>query len=451
MASIPKTPHSIDSEKALLGSLIIDSDSWEKVSNIVSPSDFFDPKNRDIFNEIYTLHMNEQPMDILILEEVLKSRDILTKVGGIDYLKDLAKIVPTSAHIAKYAEIVREKSIMRKLISASTSTIENIHNDDGDDIRTILDKAEASIFSIASDTKKNEGLIKIGPIVNELVDVIYNKKNNNVIDYLLTGYSKLDEIIGGLQNSDLIVIAARPSMGKTALAMNIAQDIVFKQKKKVGFFSLEMSSQSIALRMLSSLSTVEFSKIRSGDYELSNDDTKLVTQAINMMQECSLYIDDTGSITPMTLRSRARRMMKETGIDMIILDYLQLMTLPEKSENRVNEIASITRQLKSLAKELNIPVIALSQLNRSLEQRNDKRPFLSDLRESGSIEQDADVVMFIYRDDVYNPNSEEKNVAEINIAKHRNGPTGIAKLTFLSHCTRFEDYHPQIFENTDNL
>ena len=206
-----------------------------------------------------------------------------------------------------------------------------------------------------------------------MVDTIYNKRNSNISDFLLTGYSKLDELMGGLQNSDLIVIAARPSMGKTALAMNIAQDIVFKQKKKVGFFSLEMSSQSIALRMLSSLSTVEFSKIRTGDYETSNDDTRAITQAIDMMQDCSLYIDDTGSITPMTLRSRARPMKRETGIDMIILDYLQLMTLPEKSENRVNEIASITRQLKSLAKELDIPIIALSQLNRSLEQRNDKK------------------------------------------------------------------------------
>ena len=451
MSNIPKTPISIDSEKALLGSLIIDSESWEKVSNLITPTDFYDTRNRDIFSEIYTLQINDQPIDILILEEALKSRDKLSKVGGIEYLKELAKTVPTSAHIVKYAEIVREKSVMRKLIDASTRTIESIHDDASGDVRVILDKAEADIFSIASDTKKNEGLMKIGPIVNEMVDSIYNKKNSNISDFLLTGYSKLDEIMGGLQNSDLIVIAARPSMGKTALAMNIAQDIVFKQKKKVGFFSLEMSSQSIALRMLSSLSTVEFSKIRTGDYESSNDDTRAVTQAIDMMQDCSLYIDDTGSITPMTLRSRARRMKRETGIDMIILDYLQLMTLPEKSENRVNEIASITRQLKSLAKELDLPIIALSQLNRSLEQRNDKRPFLSDLRESGSIEQDADVVMFIYRDDVYNPNSEDKNVAEINVAKHRNGPTGTTKLTFLSHCTRFEDYHPQIFENTDNL
>jgi len=450
MSTIPKTPTSIESEKALLGSLIIDSQAWEKISNLVTPSDFFDRNNRDIFSEIYDLQINDQPIDILILEESLKSRDKLVKIGGIEYLKELAKTVPTSAHIVKYAEIVREKSVMRKLIGASTRTIENIHQDD-EDIRTILDQAEADIFSIASDTKKNEGLVKIGPIVNDMVDSIYNKKNNNIIDFLLTGYKKLDDIMGGLQNSDLIVIAARPSMGKTALAMNIAQDIVFKQKKKVGFFSLEMSSQSIALRMLSSLSAVEFSKIRTGDYESSNDDTRSVTQAIDMMQDCSMYVDDTGSITPMTLRSRARRMKRDTGIDMIILDYLQLMTLPDKSENRVNEIASITRQLKSLAKELDIPIIALSQLNRSLEQRNDKRPFLSDLRESGSIEQDADVVMFIYRDDVYNPNSEDKNIAEINIAKHRNGPTGTAKLTFRSHCTRFEDYHPQIFENTDNL
>ena len=451
MSSIPKTPVSLESEKALLGSLIIDSLSWEKISNLITPLDFYDSKNRDVFSEIYNLQVNDQPLDILILEESLKSRDKLSKIGGIEYLKELAKTVPTSAHIIKYAEIVREKSVMRKLIGASTRTIESIHQDSSEDIKTILDKAEADIFSIASDTKKHEGLVEIGPIVNEMVDSIYNKKTNNIIDYLLTGYPKLDALMGGLQNSDLIVIAARPSMGKTALAMNIAQDAVFKQQKKVGFFSLEMSSQSIALRMLSSLSAVEFSKIRTGDYESSNDDTRAVTQAIEMMQECSFYIDDTGSITPMTLRSRARRMMRESGIDMIILDYLQLMTLPDKSENRVNEIASITRQLKSLAKELDIPIIALSQLNRSLEQRTDKRPFLSDLRESGSIEQDADVVMFIYRDDVYNPNSEDKNIAEINIAKHRNGPTGTAKLTFRSHCTRFEDYHPQIFENTENL
>ena len=336
MSSLPKTPISIESEKALLGSLIIDSESWEKISNLITPQDFYDSKNRDVFSEIYDLQVNDQPLDILILEESLKSRDKLSKIGGIEYLKELAKTVPTSAHIIKYAEIVREKSVMRKLIGASTRTIESIHQDSSEDIRTILDKAEADIFSIASDTKKHEGLVKIGPIVNDMVDSIYNKKNNNIIDYLLTGYKKLDELMGGLQNSDLVVIAARPSMGKTALAMNIAQDIVFKQKKKVGFFSLEMSSQSIALRMLSSLSAVEFSKIRTGDYESSNDDTRSVTQAIEMMQDCSLYIDDTGSITPMTLRSRARRMKRETGIDIIILDYLQLMTLPDKSENRVN-------------------------------------------------------------------------------------------------------------------
>lgn len=456
MSSIPKTPISIESEKALLGSLIIDCESWEKISNLITPADFYDSKNRDVFSEIYDLQINDQPLDILILEESLKSRDKLSKIGGIEYLKELAKTVPTSAHIVKYAEIVREKSVMRKLIGASTRTIESIHQDTTEDISSILDKAEADIFSIASDTKKHEGLVRIGPIVNEMVDSIYNKKTNNIIDYLLTGYSKLDEIMGGLQNSDLVVIAARPSMGKTALAMNIAQDIVFKQKKKVGFFSLEMSSQSIALRMLSSLSTVEFSKIRSGDYESSSDDTRAVTQAIEMMQDCSLYIDDTGSITPMTLRSRARRMKRETGIDMIILDYLQLMTLPDKSENRVNEIASITRQLKSLAKELDIPIIALSQLNRSLEQRNDKRPFLSDLRESGSIEQDADLVVFLYREEYYLARTEPQegtdkheiwtskmekvhNIAEAIIAKNRHGPISKVKLHFNPAITKFSD------------
>ena len=230
MASIPQRPVSIESEKALLGSLIIDSQSWEKISNIVTPNDFYDLRNKDIFSEIYNLQINDQPLDILILEETLKSHDKLSKVGGLEYLKDLAKTVPTSAHIVKYAQMVREKSVMRKLIQASTRTIESVHDESSDDIHTILDKAEADIFAIASDTKKNEGLVKIGPIVNDMVDTIYNKRNSNISDFLLTGYSKLDELMGGLQNSDLIVIAARPSMGKTALAMNIAQDIVFKQK-----------------------------------------------------------------------------------------------------------------------------------------------------------------------------------------------------------------------------
>ena len=297
-------------------------------------------------------------------------------------------------------------------------------------------------------------MVKIGPIVNQLIDVIYDKKNNNKIDYLLTGFKKVDERLGGLQKSDLIVIAGRPSMGKTAFSMNIAQDIVFKQNKKVGFFSLEMSAQQIATRMLSTLSGVSQQKIRTGDYESSTSDTKAVTSAIEMMQECDFFVDETPSITPMDLRGKARRMKREHGVDMIIVDYLQLMGVTRTrnfDQNRVNEISEITRSLKALAKELDIPVVALSQLNRRVEERNDKRPFLSDLRESGSIEQDADIVIFLYRDDQYNPSSENKNVAEVNISKHRNGPVGLEQLTFIPHCTRFEDYYPQVFEDTNDF
>ena len=259
---------------------------------------------------------------------------------------------------------------------------------------------------------------------------------------------EFSKLVSDLQKSDLIIIAGRPSMGKTAFAMNIAQDIVFKQKKKVGFFSLEMSAQSIALRMLSSLSSVSQQKIRTGDYEASSKDTKNVTSAIEMMNDndCHFYIDDTAAISPMDLRSKARRMKRETGLDMIIVDYLQLMSIPQYSENRVNEIAEVTRSLKAIAKELDLPVIALSQLNRGVETRNDKRPFLSDLRESGSIEQDADLIVFLYREEVYDKNTDQKNIAEIRVEKHRNGPTGLVKLTFVPHCTRFEDYFPQVYD-----
>ena len=451
---IPSVPKSIEAEQAFLGSLIMDATAWEKVADKIEVNDFYDANNKVIFRELLNLALSNQSIDILVLEEALKTKSILDKIGGVEYLKDLVKKLPTSAHIETYAGIIKEKSLMRKLINSSTNIIEQVHQSDEGNVKDILDKAETEIFGITGDTKINDGLVKIGPIVNQLIDLIYDKKNNNKIDYLLTGFKKLDERIGGLQKSDLIVIAGRPSMGKTAFSMNIAQDIVFKQNKKVGFFSLEMSAQQIATRMLSSLSAVSQQKIRTGDYESSTSDTKAVTSAIEMMQECDFFVDETPSITPMDLRGKARRMKREHGVDMIIIDYLQLMGVTRTrnfDQNRVNEISEITRSLKALAKELDIPVIALSQLNRRVEERNDKRPFLSDLRESGSIEQDADIVIFLYRDELYNPNSENKNVAEVNISKHRNGPVGLEQLTFIPHCTRFEDYYPQVFEDTNDF
>jgi len=448
---IPSTPKAIEAEQALLGSLIMDSAAWDKVSDKIDANDFYDPNNRIIFKEIYNLSSNGQPIDIIVLEECLKSKDCLVKIGGLEYLGNLIKKVSTSAHIISYAEIIKEKSVMRELINISTRTIHNIHQSEQGDVKNLLDKAESEIFAITADSKAKDGLQKIGPIVNEYIDIVYKKKLNNEIDYLLTGYSKLDELVAGLQKSDLIIIAGRPSMGKTAFAMNIAQDIVFKQNKKVGFFSLEMSAQSIALRMLSSLSSVSQQKIRTSDYEASPKDTKSITSAIEMMQGCDFFIDDTASMSPMDLRSKARRMKRESGIDMIVVDYLQLMSIPRYSENRVNEIAEVTRSLKAIAKELDIPVVALSQLNRGVESRNDKRPFLSDLRESGSIEQDADLIIFLYREEVYDKTTDQKNIAEIRVEKHRNGETGVVKLTFVPHCTRFEDYSPQLYEGVNDL
>ena len=443
---IPSTPKSLEAEQAFLGSLIMDSSSWDQVSHMVESKDFIDTKNREIFNQIYNLASSGQVIDVIVLGDALKTSGLLDKVGGLVYLGELAKKVPTSAHIKAYADIIKENSIKRELINISTRTIQNVHQSDQGNIKDILDKAESEIFGITADSTIDNGLAKIGPVVNKYIENVYNKKNSDEVDYLLTGYKEFDKLVSGLQKSDLIIIAGRPSMGKTAFAMNIAQDIVFKQKKKVGFFSLEMSAQSIALRMLSSLSFVSQQKIRTGDYEASNKDTKAVTSAIEQMQDCDFYIDDTAAISPMELRSKARRMKRDSGIDMIVVDYLQLMSIPRYSENRVNEIAEVTRALKAIAKELDIPVVALSQLNRGVETRNDKRPFLSDLRESGSIEQDADLIIFLYRDEVYDSNTAQKNIAEIRVEKHRNGPTGVVKLTWVPHCTRFEDYFPQVYD-----
>ena len=443
---LPSTPKSLEAEQAFLGSLIMDSTSWDQISHMVQTKDFFDSNNKLIFNEIYDLASAGQVIDVVVLEDCLRSKGVLDRIGGMQYISQLAHKVPTSAHIKAYAEIIKEKSIMRELIGISTRTIQTVHQSDQGDIKDVLDKAESEIFAITTDSSVSDGLHKIGPVVNEYIDTVYSKKNSNELDYLLTGYNEFDKLTAGLQKSDLIIIAGRPSMGKTAFAMNVAQDIVFNQKKKVGFFSLEMSSQSIALRMLSSLSSVSMQKIRTGDYESSPQDTKAVTSAIEMMNDCDFYIDDTAAISPMDLRSKARRMKREAGIDLIVVDYLQLMSIPRFSENRVNEVGEVTRSLKAVAKELDIPVIALSQLNRGVETRNDKRPFLSDLRESGSIEQDADLIVFLYRDEVYDPNTDQKNIAEIRVEKHRNGQTGFVKLTWVPHCTRFEDYHPQVYD-----
>ena len=316
----------------------MESTSWDKISDKILASDFFDSKNRIIFREISDLIINGQVIDLLILEESLKSKGALSDVGGREYLASLTRVVPTHAHISQYAEIIKEKSVARELINISTSTIQNVHQGDLGDINTILDRAEQDIFKIASKSSGAYDLQQIGPVVKSYIEKVYAKRDSDELDYLLSGYKELDDLISGFQKSDLIIIAGRPSMGKTAFAMNVAQHMVFKQKKRVGFFSLEMSSEAIALRMLSSLSSVSQQNIRTGDYEKKAGETTAVTSAIELMNDCEFYVDDTAGISPMELRSKARRLKRGSGIDVIIVDYLQLMSIPKFSENRVNEM-----------------------------------------------------------------------------------------------------------------
>ena len=443
LQNIKLPPHSIEAEQAVLGSLMLDNQRWDVVAEMITDRDFYSRHHQLIFSEMHTLVSRGTPIDLITLSESLESKDLLIDVGGFAYLAELSKNTPSAINVVAYTDIIRQQAILRELISASNEIADNCYSTEGRDSTEILDLAESKIFQIAeSRTKQGEGPKNITDVLEATVakiEELFQRPHDGVTG-VSTGFLDLDKKTAGLQRSDLIIIAARPSMGKTTFAMNLCENAAMMQEKPVLIFSLEMPSEQIMMRMLASLSRVDQTRIRTG--QLQDDDWARISSTMGLLLEKkNIYIDDSSGLTPMELRSRARRIYREhKGLSMIMVDYLQLMRVPNISENRTLEIAEISRSLKALAKELQIPVVALSQLNRSLEQRADKRPVNSDLRESGSIEQDADVIMFIYRDEVYNEASEHKGIAEIILGKQRNGPIGKVRLKFQGQFSRFDNY-----------
>lgn len=447
---LKRPPHSVEAEQSIIGGLMLDNQAWDKVSTKLCEADFYRTEHRILFRSIAALVKRDQPFDVVTLLDALKSHNELDDAGGEAYLFELANNTPSVANVSAYADIVREKSVQRQLIAVATEIADSAYNPSGRQVPELLDMAETKVFAIGEQTGGDGGPENIKSILVrtvEKIDALYH--NGDAITGLATGLSDLDEMTSGLQPSDLIIVAGRPSMGKTTLVMNMAEHAAIKSGKPVLVFSMEMPSDSLAMRMMSSLGRIDQHKIRTG--KLDDDDWPRVTSAVHMLSEAPLFIDDTPALSPSEMRARARRLAKEQGnIGLIVVDYLQLMKVPGfNAENRTAEISEISRSLKSLAKELQVPVIALSQLNRSLEQRSDKRPVMSDLRESGAIEQDADLICFIYRDEVYNEDSPDKGTAEIIIAKQRNGPIGKVRVAFIGKYTRFEDLAYNGYQGVD--
>ncbi|HCA89455.1 MAG: replicative DNA helicase [Legionellaceae bacterium] len=437
---LKRPPHVLEAEQAILGGVLLDNQAWEKISAKLCAADFYQAEHRIIFTAILDLAKKNQPFDVITLLDNLKSIDELDAAGGESYLFELANNTPSVANVSAYADIVREKSVQRQLIQIAGDIADAAYNPDGREVSELLDLAEAKVFAIAEQTQHDGGPQAIKSVLVravEKIDALYH--SGQLITGLETGLTDLDNMTSGLQPADLIIVAGRPSMGKTTLVMNMAEHAAISSRKPVLVFSMEMPADSLAMRMMSSLGRIDQHNIRTG--KLDDDDWPRVTSAVHMLSEAPLFIDDTPGLSPAEMRARARRLAKEHGqLGLIVVDYLQLMKVPGfKAENRTAEISEISRSLKSLAKELGVPVVALSQLNRSLEQRQDKRPVMSDLRESGAIEQDADIICFIYRDEVYHEDSPDKGMAEIIIAKQRNGPIGKVKVTFLGRYTRFEN------------
>ncbi|MGD8430853.1 MAG: replicative DNA helicase [Ectothiorhodospiraceae bacterium] len=440
-------PNSIEAEQAVLGGLMVDNGAWDQVADRLAESDFYRRDHRLIFRAIEALAEAGQPMDVVTLSEWLRSNDQLEDGGGLAYLGTLAKDTPSAANIRAYADIVREKSVLRQLIETGTQVAASGYTPEGRGSAELLEYAERLIFEIAEQTGRHRkgfvGVKDILPDVVDKIDTLYHQDGD--VTGLATGFTDFDHKTSGLQPGDLVVVAGRPSMGKTTFAMNIAEHAAMQGGAPVAVFSMEMPGEALAMRMLSSLGRVELQKIRSG--RLEDDDWPRLTSTMNLLSQAKLFIDDTPGLSPSEMRARVRRLKREHDLGLIVVDYLQLMQLPGFKENRAQEVSEISRGLKGMAKELNVPVIALSQLNRSLEQRPNKRPVMSDLRESGAIEQDADVITFLYRDEVYNEDSPEKGIAEVIIGKQRNGPTGTVRLTFLGRFTRFENYIDDVYRD----
>ncbi len=445
-------PHSIEAEQSVLGGLLLDNAAWDRIADFLSEADFYRYDHRVIFQCIARLISDTKPADVITVYEMLQVAGKAEEVGGLAYLNSLAQNTPSAANIRRYAEIVRERSVLRKLVTVADDIATSAFAPKGREVRELLDEAESKVFAIAEEGSRGQkGFQEIQPLLTQVVeriDELYHRDTNTDVTGVPTGFLDLDRMTSGMQPGDLIIVAGRPSMGKTAFSLNIGEHVAVEQGLPVAVFSMEMAGTQLAMRMLGSVGRLDQHRLRTG--RLLDEDWPRLTHAIQRMNDAQLFIDETPALNPMELRARSRRLARQCGqLGLIIIDYLQLMSGSGGGENRATEISEISRSLKGLAKELNCPVIALSQLNRSLEQRPNKRPVMSDLRESGAIEQDADVILFIYRDEVYNPDSQDKGTAEIIIGKQRNGPIGTVRLTFLGQFTKFDNFSggPAFFDN----
>ena len=443
VAALRIPPHSIEAEQSVLGGLLLDNAAFDKIADLVGENDFYRDEHKRIYRQIRKLLEQSKPVDVITVAESLDLAGEGSETGGLAYLGELAANTPSAANIRRYAEIVRERAILRQLVTAGDEIAGSAFNPLGRDPKQLLDEAEAKVFAIAEGGFRHQtGFQHINPLLTQVVERIqelHDRDNPSDITGVPTGYHDLDAKTSGLQPGDLLIVAGRPSMGKTSFALNMAEHVAIEVGLPVAVFSMEMGGAQLAMRMLSSVGRLDAHRVRTG--RLNDDEWSRLTFALGKMHEAPLYIDETPALNPIDLRARARRLHRQCGkLGLIVIDYLQLMSSAGQGENRATEISEISRSLKGLAKELNVPVMALSQLNRSLEQRPNKRPVMSDLRESGAIEQDADVIMFIYRDEVYNPDTPDKGSAEIIIGKQRNGPIGMVRLTFLGEYTRFENF-----------
>lgn len=445
-------PHSIEAEQSVLGGLLLDNSAWDRIADFLSEADFYRFDHRVIFQCIARLISDTKPADVITVYEMLQIAGKAEEVGGLAYLNSLAQNTPSAANIRRYAEIVRERGVLRKLVTVADEIATAAFAPKGREVRELLDEAESKVFAIAEEGARGQkGFQEIQPLLTQVVeriDELYHRDATTDVTGVPTGFIDLDRMTSGMQPGDLIIVAGRPSMGKTAFSLNIGEHVAVEQGLPVAVFSMEMAGTQLAMRMLGSVGRLDQHRLRTG--RLLDEDWPRLTHAIQRMNDAQLFIDETPALNPMELRARSRRLARQCGqLGLIIIDYLQLMSGSGGGENRATEISEISRSLKGLAKELNCPVIALSQLNRSLEQRPNKRPVMSDLRESGAIEQDADVILFIYRDEVYNPDSQDKGTAEIIIGKQRNGPIGTVRLTFLGQFTKFDNFSggPAFFDN----
>ena len=442
IAALKLPPHSIEAEQSLIGGLLLDNTAWDRIGDVVSEADFYRDDHRRIFGHIRKLVETGRPADVVTVFESIEKSNEVEQTGGLAYLGEIANNTPSAANIRRYAEIVHERAVLRKLVSVGDEIAASALNPAGRDVKELLDHAERKVFEIAeAGHKTSQGFVAMPTVLGEVVDRIqqlYDRDDPSDVTGTPTGFVELDRLTSGLQPGDMIVVAGRPSMGKTAFALNIAEHVGVEQKLPVAVFSLEMSGPQLAMRFLSSVGRLDQQKMRTG--KLGDEEWDKMTVALGKLHDAPIHIDETGAISPSDLRARARRLHRQFGkLGLIVIDYLQLMAVPGGNENRATEISEISRSIKALAKELQVPVIALSQLSRKVEERNDKRPLMSDLRESGAIEQDADIILMMYREEYYKPDTQDKGMAEVIIGKHRNGPTGVVKLTFLGEYTRFEN------------